>query len=195
MSTYTLCAVCVSVCVKKEKKKRFNNTIFSGLYRFRVHCAKLGKKNNNSDNKMDLVIRNLGRRSCVLLKLNSQICSPAVTSCGPRRCGGSIQHRLLLLVLPAHINRCPAGATQRAAGRWGLVLLLSSPSLPTRRSTSRQKADFSLDLRPPPSPPLLSGLQGLNLSCVRWEKSQKYPKFNTTKTTTKNGNKFIWTRT
>lgn len=153
--------------------------------------CKTGKKNNNSDNKMDLVIRNLGRRSCVLVKLNSLICSPAVTSCGPLRCGGSIQHRLLLLVLPAHINRCPAGATQRAVGRWRLVLLLSSPSLPKFLSTSRQKAGLSLDQTAPASV-RVAGIKSL-LRPVG--KKPKYPKFGTTKTTTKNGSKFIWTRT
>lgn len=30
-------------------------------------------------------------------------------------------------------------------------------------------------LQPGSAPPLLSGLQGLNLSCVRWEKSQNSP--------------------
>lgn len=49
---YAVCCMCGCAC-----KKRQNNTIFSGLYCFRVHCAKL-EKNNNSDNKLDLVIRN-----------------------------------------------------------------------------------------------------------------------------------------
>lgn len=47
---YAVCCMCECVCKKK-------NTIFSGLYCFTVHCAKL-EKNNNSDNKLDLVIRN-----------------------------------------------------------------------------------------------------------------------------------------
>lgn len=54
MSTYAVC--CMYECACKKGKTPI--TIFSGLYRFKVHCAKLEKKNNNSDNKLDLVIRN-----------------------------------------------------------------------------------------------------------------------------------------
>lgn len=103
-------------------KKRQNNTIVSGLYRFRVHCAKL-KKNNNSDNKLGLVLRNASIVILVLVKFNSQICSPAVTvfltSCAPLRCGGSIQRRLLLLVLPALSATLTGGrlARQRVSSR------------------------------------------------------------------------------
>lgn len=132
MSTYTL-YVCVCVC----KKKRQSNTIFSGLYCFRVHCAKL-EKNNNSDNKLDLVIRNASIcPSCVLVKFNLQVCGSAaqpwvvfLTSCGPPRCSGSIPGLHLLRVLATHLPATLAGgllagvSSRGAAGRWRLVPLL-----------------------------------------------------------------------